>query len=67
VANLRAPALFVCGEPPVGDQDGTFTGDMANPNCAIYFELARTPVFHGSLKGAAHIQLPESVPEPNDV
>ena len=66
VEKLRAPSLFVCGETPTGNQDGTFAGDMANLNCAKDFELATTPVFYGSLKGAAHIQLTESVPTPDD-
>jgi len=66
VEKLRVPAQFICGETPTGNQDGTFTGDMANPNCAIDFERATTPVFYGSLKGAAHIQLTESVPSPED-
>jgi dienelactone hydrolase len=66
VENLRAAALFICGESPMGDQDGTFTGDMANPNCAIDFDRATTPVFYGSLKGAAHIQLTESVASTDD-
>jgi hypothetical protein len=38
---------------------------MANANCAIDFAMAETPVFYGSLDGAAHIQLTESV-EAND-
>jgi predicted dienelactone hydrolase len=66
VKKLRAPAQFICGETPTGDQDGTFTGDMANPNCAIDFAMAQTPVFYASLKGAAHIQLTESVEAADD-
>jgi hypothetical protein len=28
VANLHAPALFLCGRTPMGDDDGTFSGDL---------------------------------------
>ena len=52
IKNLHAPALFVCGEPPV---DGLLIGDVARPNCDIDFENATVPVFYGITKGAAHM------------
>ena len=66
VANLRAPAMFLCGETPKSSDDGIWTGDMANPNCLIDFQRATTPVFYGSLMGAAHVQLTESVEKADD-
>jgi hypothetical protein len=66
VANLRAPAAFICGESPSGDDDGVWTGDMSNPNCAADFEKATVPVFYGSLEGAAHIELTDAVEDADD-
>jgi hypothetical protein len=53
LANLRHPALFVCGDTPTGA--GLTTGDVANPNCEYDFENATVPVFYGMLKGASHL------------
>jgi hypothetical protein len=52
IENLHAPALFICGEPPV---DGLLVGDVARPNCDIDFENASVPVFYGVTKGASHM------------
>ena len=55
--NLRAPALFLCGQVPMGNDDGLTMGDLAAPNCEIDFMDAKTPVFYGSLMGGAHVTL----------
>ena len=60
VANLRAPAQFICGETPADGQDGVRAGDWANPHCEVDFQNAEVPVFYGSLKGAAQIQLTDA-------
>lgn len=60
IENLRAPALFVCGEP---DGDGLLTGDVARPNCDIDFMNAAVPVFYGVTKGASHMT-PTDIGEP---
>jgi hypothetical protein len=52
INNLHAPALMICGEPPV---DGLIVGDVAHPNCQIDFDNATVPVFYGLTKGAAHM------------
>jgi hypothetical protein len=55
VMNLRAPALFVCGDDPSKTGgDGTWQSDMARPNCDIDFMNATTPVWYGDVIGSSH-------------
>jgi hypothetical protein len=52
IDNLHAPALFLCGDPPV---DGLLVGDVARPNCDIDFANVKVPVVYGIPKGASHM------------
>jgi hypothetical protein len=66
LANLRAPAQFLCGETPPSGGDGNFVYDLANPNCEYDFQNAKVPVFYGSLKGGAHAQMVDYLNQPTD-
>lgn len=53
--NLVKPALFICGDDPsVTGGDGTWTSDLARPNCDVDFMMATTPVWYGDVIGASH-------------
>lgn len=55
VANLVKPAQFICGDDPsVTGGDGTWTSDLARPNCDIDFQMATAPVWYGVVIGASH-------------
>jgi dienelactone hydrolase len=55
VMNLIKPALFLCGDDPaVTGGDGTYTSDLARPNCEIDFMNATVPVWYGVVIGSSH-------------
>jgi hypothetical protein len=55
VANLIRPAFFVCGDDPsVTGGDGTWTSDLARPNCDADFMNAKVPVWYGNVIGSSH-------------
>jgi hypothetical protein len=43
IPSLKKPALMVCGD---AGGDGLTTGDLANPMCAVDFDMAKVPVFY---------------------
>ena len=66
VAQLRAPAVFLCGDFPAAGDDGIWNGDIATPNCEIDFERAAVPVFYGRMAGAAHVQVTDAIEDSQD-
>lgn len=55
VSRLKKPAFFVCGDDPaVTGGDGTWTSDLARPNCDRDFENIEIPVWYGVVIGSSH-------------
>jgi hypothetical protein len=55
VQNLMHPAFYICGDDPsVTGGDGTWTSDLARPNCDRDFMNTKVPVWYGVVIGSSH-------------